>query len=480
MLGYLVVGIVIGPHALALAADLESTRHLAEFGVVFLMFSIGLEFSLPKLYAMKRIVFGFGFAQVASTILVAVVGGYALTRWLPGAFGRPGGAALLALGGALAMSSTAIVVKLLTERIELETEHGRRIVGVLLFQDLAVIPLLIVVPALAVPDGELTQTLLIAFAKAAAVLALLLYFGQKLMRGWFTIVARRRSQELFMLNLLLVTLGLAWITELAGLSLALGAFVAGMLISETEFRHRVEEDIAAVSRRAARSLLHHDRHAAERRGGAVELRVGAGAVRVAAGVEAAADHRARTTLRRESRHLDPHRARPRAGRRVRLRAAEPRGRVEDPRSAAAADRARGDAAVDADGAVPDPVQRTDRVARRVQRVDAAVARTDADREPHDGHARPRDRVRLRAQRPEPGAAARPGKHRVRRARPRSRSRQRRAGRRRVGRLRRRDAARVADGRRRPTRGRAGRDLCRDRRGREGRCTSHTNSRPTCR
>ena len=244
MLGYLVVGIVIGPHALGLAADLEGTRHLAEFGVVFLMFSIGLEFSLAKLYAMKRIVFGFGFAQVASTILIAVAGGYLLTRWMPGQFGTPGGAALLAIGGALAMSSTAIVVKMLTERIELESEHGRRIVGVLLFQDLAVIPLLIIVPALAAPDGELTQTLLIALAKAAGVLALLLYFGQKLMRGWFTIVARRRSQELFMLNLLLVTLGLAWITELAGLSLALGAFVAGMLISETEYRHRVEEDIA--------------------------------------------------------------------------------------------------------------------------------------------------------------------------------------------------------------------------------------------
>ncbi len=243
MLGYLVVGIVIGPHALGWASDLESTRHLAEFGVVFLMFSIGLEFSLAKLYAMKRIVFGLGLAQVAITIVVTVVGGYGLTRLLPGLFGHPGGAALLALGGALAMSSTAIVVKLLTERIELETEHGRRIVGVLLFQDLAVVPLLIIVPALASPDGELTQTLTLAFVKAAGVLALLLYFGQKLMGVWFTIVARRRSQELFMLNLLLVTLGLAWITELAGLSLALGAFVAGMLISETEYRHRVEEDI---------------------------------------------------------------------------------------------------------------------------------------------------------------------------------------------------------------------------------------------
>jgi monovalent cation:H+ antiporter-2, CPA2 family len=244
MLGYLVVGIAIGPHALRLAPDLESTRDLAEFGVVFLMFSIGLEFSLAKLYAMKRIVFGFGLAQVASTIVIAFAGGYLVTRWMPGLFGAPGGAALLALGGALAMSSTAIVVKMLTERIELESEHGRRIVGVLLFQDLAVIPLLIVVPALAGPGGDLAGTLVVALVKAAAVLALLLYFGQKLMRSWFTIVARRRSQELFMLNLLLVTLGLAWITELAGLSMALGAFVAGMLISETEYRHRVEEDIA--------------------------------------------------------------------------------------------------------------------------------------------------------------------------------------------------------------------------------------------
>jgi CPA2 family monovalent cation:H+ antiporter-2 len=244
MLGYLVVGIAIGPHALHLAPDLESTRNLAEFGVVFLMFSIGLEFSLSKLFAMKRLVFGFGGAQVGLTIVLAIAGGWLLTRLVPGAFGTPGGAALFALGGALCMSSTAIVVKMLTERIELESEHGRRIVGVLLFQDLAVVPLLIVVPALAEPGGDLVVTLAIALGKAAAVLALLLYFGQKLMRVWLTIVARRRSQELFMLNLLLVTLGLAWITELAHLSLALGAFVAGMLISETEYRHRVEEDIA--------------------------------------------------------------------------------------------------------------------------------------------------------------------------------------------------------------------------------------------
>jgi CPA2 family monovalent cation:H+ antiporter-2 len=151
--------------------------------------------------------------------------------------------AALALGGALAMSSTAIVSKMLTERLELESEHGRRIIGILLFQDLAVVPLLILIPSLARPPEELAMNLAWAGVKAAAVLALLLFFGQKWMRKWFTIVAKRRSQELFMLNLLLVTLGAAWITERAGLSLALGAFVAGMLISETQYKHQVEEDI---------------------------------------------------------------------------------------------------------------------------------------------------------------------------------------------------------------------------------------------
>jgi CPA2 family monovalent cation:H+ antiporter-2 len=135
------------------------------------------------------------------------------------------------------------VSKLLTERLELESEHGRRIIGVLLFQDLALVPILILVPALAHPAGELMATLGWAALKAVAVLVLLLVVGQRLMGSWFRIVVKRRSQELFMLNLLLITLGTAWITEMAGLSLALGAFVAGMLISETEYKHQVEEDI---------------------------------------------------------------------------------------------------------------------------------------------------------------------------------------------------------------------------------------------
>jgi CPA2 family monovalent cation:H+ antiporter-2 len=242
MLGYLAVGILIGPHALGLAEDNAATRTLAEFGVVFLMFSIGLEFSLPKLSSMRRTVFGLGMAQVLLTIAATVAFGW-LVAYLAPQLVNISWQAAFALGGALAMSSTAIVSKLLTERLELESEHGQRVIGILLFQDLALVPLLILVPALARPSGDLAATLAWATLKAAIVLILLLFIGQKLIRSWLQVVVKRRSQELFMLNLLLITLGAAWITERAGLSLALGAFVAGMLISETEFKHQVEEDI---------------------------------------------------------------------------------------------------------------------------------------------------------------------------------------------------------------------------------------------
>jgi monovalent cation:H+ antiporter-2, CPA2 family len=242
MLGYLLVGIVIGPHGFGMASENQTTHTLAEFGVVFLMFSIGLEFSLPKLSSMRRTVFGLGMAQVLLTIVVTMLFGWLTAFALPQLVDISWRAAF-ALGGALAMSSTAIVSKLLTERMELESAHGRQIFGILLFQDLAVVPLLILVPALAKNSGDLFVTLALASMKAGIVLVLLLVIGQRLMRNWFHIVVKRRSQELFMLNLLLITLGAAWITEQAGLSLALGAFVAGMLISETEYKHQVEEDI---------------------------------------------------------------------------------------------------------------------------------------------------------------------------------------------------------------------------------------------
>ncbi|HZW22902.1 monovalent cation:proton antiporter-2 (CPA2) family protein [Noviherbaspirillum sp.] len=242
MLGYLVVGIVIGPFGFGLAEQSDTTHVLAEFGVVFLMFSIGLEFSLPKLVSMRRTVFGLGMAQVLLTIAATMLFGWLVAQLLPQMIDISWRAAF-ALGGALAMSSTAIVSKLLTERLELDSPHGRQIFGILLFQDLAVVPLLILVPALAKNTDNLLPTLALAAMKAGIVLVLLLVIGQRLMRSWFHIVVKRRSQELFMLNLLLITLGAAWITEKAGLSLALGAFVAGMLISETEYRHQVEEDI---------------------------------------------------------------------------------------------------------------------------------------------------------------------------------------------------------------------------------------------
>ena len=149
----------------------------------------------------------------------------------------------IVLGGALAMSSTAILAKLLAERFELNSPHGRQIIGTLLFQDLAVVPLLILIPVLAAPPEDLAPTLGYAVVKAVVVLTVLLFVGQRIMRPWFHVVARQKSSELFVLNVLLVTLGVAYMTELAGLSLALGAFVAGVLISETEYRYQVEEDI---------------------------------------------------------------------------------------------------------------------------------------------------------------------------------------------------------------------------------------------
>ncbi|HKE40093.1 MAG TPA: cation:proton antiporter [Casimicrobiaceae bacterium] len=234
ILGYLAVGTAVGPRALGLVPDTANVRSIAEFGVVFLMFSIGLEFSLPQLKAMRRALFGLGLAQVAITTILAMIGLHLFHYgWLTG----------FALGGALAMSSTAIGSKMLVERMELGSPHGRDIMAILLFQDLAVVAFLIAVPTLAHGGDDLWQALGVAGLKAAVVLALITGWGQKPMRAWFNLVARQRSSELFVLNVLLVTLGLAGLTELFGLSFALGAFLAGMLIAETEYRYQVEEDI---------------------------------------------------------------------------------------------------------------------------------------------------------------------------------------------------------------------------------------------
>jgi CPA2 family monovalent cation:H+ antiporter-2 len=234
ILGYLLAGAVAGPYALGLIPNEQGTLELAEFGVVLLMFTIGLEFSFKRLRAMKRIVFGLGAMQVAFCFCLSLLG-----TALFGLDWRAG----LALGGLLAMSSTAILSKLLVERGELDAPHGREVMGVLLFQDLAVVPLLILIPALSSSVDTLGPKLLWDFLKALFFLALIFLIGQRGMWRWISLVAQRKSSELFMLNVLLITLSLAALTQLAGLSLALGAFIAGMLISETEFRYQVEEDI---------------------------------------------------------------------------------------------------------------------------------------------------------------------------------------------------------------------------------------------
>ena len=235
ILGYLLIGTLLGPFGLGAIPDTEAVRFLAEFGVVFLMFSIGLEFSLPQLLAMRHLVLGLGAGQVIVT--AAVAAGVALALGLSPA-------AAFAVGGIVAMSSTAIVSKQLGEQLELQTRHGRQSIAVLLFQDLAVVPFLLLIPVLA--NGTAMQTLASgawAMAKGTLIFVALLAAGYWLLRPLLRWVAAARSEELFVLTVLLVTLGAAWATHEAGLSLALGAFMAGMMVGETEFRHQVEGDI---------------------------------------------------------------------------------------------------------------------------------------------------------------------------------------------------------------------------------------------
>lgn len=235
MLAYLAVGLLLGPHGLHALEENRQVGAIAEFGVVFLMFSIGLEFSMSRLKAMRKLAFGFGAAQMTVT-----TAGAALVAWL--GYGQDWRAGL-AIGLAVAMSSTAIVAKMLSERFDLHSRSGRQTMGVLLFQDIAVVPCLILFPALAQATGELPRSLAIALTEAIVVLSIMIWVGQRWIRRFYDAVARQRSEELFVLATLWLVIGLAYATELAGLSLALGAFIGGMLISETIYRHQVEADV---------------------------------------------------------------------------------------------------------------------------------------------------------------------------------------------------------------------------------------------
>ena len=236
IIGYLAVGMLLGPHALGLAENNETTQLLAEFGVVFLVFTLGLEFSLPRLVAMRWDVFGVGGAQVMATI--AVVASIAIIALNV----QP--TVAIVIGGAIAMSSTAIIVSQLTEQSENNRTHGRLAVAICLFQDLAFTLLLTLVSALSVTDAQQTPTrIFITVASASIALAVVLAAGRWLLRPLFLYIAGTKSAELFFLAVLLVVLSSAWATHAVGLSLALGAFLAGMMLAETEFRQQIEATI---------------------------------------------------------------------------------------------------------------------------------------------------------------------------------------------------------------------------------------------
>lgn len=245
--GFLVVGLAIGPHGLArftdtlpwlrhvVIADLESVRPMAELGVVFLLFMIGLELSLDRLWAMRRLVFGLGGAQVvlSGAVIAAIASFFGLA--LPAA---------MVLGAALALSSTAIVMQLLAENRRLGTETGRTSFAILLFQDLAVLPVLFLVSAFAAKgSGSVILAFVWAIGQALIAVAVILVLGRLVIRPVFRFIGSAASREMFLAFVLLVIIGTAMVTEQFGLSMALGAFLAGLLFAETEYRHEIEVDI---------------------------------------------------------------------------------------------------------------------------------------------------------------------------------------------------------------------------------------------
>ncbi|WP_338482672.1 MULTISPECIES: cation:proton antiporter [unclassified Wolbachia] len=235
VLGYFVAGAVIGSHGFNLIHSAEAMDNLAEFGVVFLLFIIGLELTFERLIAMRIHVFGFGSLQVIVT-MVAI--------WcIALAFGVNTNIATV-IGGGLALSSTAIVLQVLQEKGSQASQVGRLSVAVLLMQDFAVVPLIVLVPLLTGnSEHSLISSLAGSLVQAAIALVLIFITGRLLLRPLFSVIAKMESNEVFISTTLLIVLGAAFITEQFHLSLALGAFVAGLLVAETEYRHSVEHAV---------------------------------------------------------------------------------------------------------------------------------------------------------------------------------------------------------------------------------------------
>lgn len=234
ILGYLAIGIIVGPYGLTLIPDGEQTQYLAEFGIVFLMFTVGLEFSFSKLSSMKRLVFGLGGSQVVLT----TVTGLFIGLWLGLSFSTA-----LIIGCIVAMSSTAIVSKQLSDQFELNTVHGKYAIAILLFQDLAAIPFFILIGSLGATTSDINVELLLVIVKTVVTFMLIFAAGRWILRPLFREIALTHSLELFTLSALLVTLSASWLTQRLGLSLSLGAFLAGTMLGETEYRHQIEATI---------------------------------------------------------------------------------------------------------------------------------------------------------------------------------------------------------------------------------------------
>lgn len=236
ILSYILVGLIVGPGGFSLIQDEGNISFLAEFGIVFLLFTIGLEFSLAQMRAMRNIVFGLGSLQVLVTGALA----FLIGMWI-GLDTQTN----IVIASVVVMSSTAIAIKQLSEQGEIQSRHARSAIGVSIFQDIASIPLLILFSALALTQTESSfgEALGWSFLKGVFVVILMLVIGRYVLRPLFHEVASAKSTELFMLTVLLVALGAATFTEQIGLSLTLGAFLAGMMLGETEFRHQIESDI---------------------------------------------------------------------------------------------------------------------------------------------------------------------------------------------------------------------------------------------
>lgn len=235
ILAYLVAGILVGEHGLNLAQEQVDYEHFAELGIVFLLFTLGLEFSLPRLMAMRHLVLAVGSLQVGISLAI-----FLITSML---FGLSFESAFV-VGSILALSSTAIVIRQLSESGAMKRKSGQLSVAILLFQDVAVVPLLIIIPMLATDsESSMFLALLLAILKGVIVVVLLLFIGKWLLPKLFNIVAQVRTDELFVLTTLLVTLLASAFTQWFGLSMALGAFLAGMMLGESEYKHQLEADI---------------------------------------------------------------------------------------------------------------------------------------------------------------------------------------------------------------------------------------------